>query len=558
MSTDGRHSTDNPFFGDNPQRAGRPVRVRIAPSPTGDPHVGTAYIALFNYVFARKHAGKFILRIEDTDQTRSTRASEDAILRALSWVGLQWDEGPDVGGPCAPYRQSERTEHYKQHAMALVERGAAYPCFATADELEAMRKEQIAAGKTPQYDRRYRSLPKDEAKARIERGDPYVIRLAMPLSGQTRFVDGLRGEIVIENATIDDQVLLKSDGFPTYHLANVVDDHMMGISHVIRAEEWIISTPKHIQLYQAFGWEPPQFLHMPLLRNPDKSKISKRKNPVSLDYYRDAGYFPEALLNFLALMGFAFGGDREKFTLREMIEVFDFVKVSPGEPVFDLQKLSWLNGLYLREMSDAELVERLRAWRLSDAYLLSLMKMLRERMERMDQFIPAASYFLTGDLDYSAPGLLDQLVPKGRDRSTTGQVLSQLCDHMEETIRGEWTHDALEAACRSFCEKIGWKTKELFMPIRIAVTGRTASPGLFDTLSAVGKDLTRRRLRQAAQALLSLATSAAPSAQPASGTAAPAPGKTPPAPGGKAPSAAAAKPVAAPAAGRVEQAEPKA
>ena len=284
----------------------------------------------------------------------------------------------------------------------------------------------------------------------------------------------------------------------------------MNIGHVIRAEEWIISTPKHIQLYRAFGWEPPQFLHMPLLRNPDRSKISKRKNPVSLDYYRDGGYFPEALLNFLALMGFAFGGDREKFTLSEMIDVFDFAKVSPGEPVFDLQKLSWLNGLYLREMSDADLVGRLRQWRLSDAYLLSLMGMLRERMERLDQFIPAASYFLTGDLDYS--GVLDQMVPKGRDRATAGQALGQLCDHLEEAIRGDWTHDALEAACRAFAEKIGWKTKELFMPIRVAVTGRGASPGLFDTLCAVGKDLTRRRLRLASQALLTAPVATVPTA----------------------------------------------
>jgi glutamyl-tRNA synthetase len=496
-------SSDNPFFGDNPKKSGRPVRVRIAPSPTGDPHVGTAYIALFNYVFAKKHGGQFLLRIEDTDQTRSTRASEDAILRALSWVGLTWDEGPDKGGPSAPYRQSERSAIYKEHALELIERGAAYPCFATAEELEAMRKAQIAAGKTPQYDRRYRSLPKQEGKARMAAGEPYVIRLAMPLDGQTRFFDGLRGEIVIENATIDDQVLLKSDGFPTYHLANVVDDHLMGISHVIRAEEWIISTPKHVQLYRAFGWEPPAFLHMPLLRNPDRSKISKRKNPVSLDYYRDAGFFPEALVNFLALMGFSYGGDREKFTVAEMIDVFDFAKVSPGEPVFDLNKLSWLNGLYLREMPSEELLRRLRSWRLSDEYLLRLLPLLRERMERLDQFIPSATFFLTGDLDYvGTPGALALLVPKGRDRTVTAQALTGLCDYLEETVRGDWTHDALEAACRGFAEQIGWKTKELFMAIRVAVTGRTASPGLFDTMLAVGKDLVRRRLRMAAQALL--------------------------------------------------------
>jgi glutamyl-tRNA synthetase len=510
VTADNPSIAHNPFFGDNPRSGDRPVRVRIAPSPTGDPHVGTAYIALFNYVFAQKHGGVFILRIEDTDQTRSTRASEDAILRALSWVGLQWNEGPDIGGPYAPYRQSERTEHYRSHALDLVERGAAYPCFATAEELEVMRKAQLAAGRTPQYDRRYRNLPKAEARARMQAGDPYVIRLAMPLTGQTRFFDGLRGEISIDNATIDDQVLLKSDGFPTYHLANVVDDHLMHISHVVRAEEWIISTPKHVQLYRAFGWEPPHFLHMPLLRNPDRSKISKRKNPVSLDYYRDAGYFPEALLNFLSLMGFAYGGDREKFTLTEMISVFDFAKVSPGEPVFDLQKLSWLNGLYLRELSNEELVKRLRTWRLSDAYLLQLMGMLRERMERLDQFIPAASFFLTGDLDYT--GVVDQLVPKGRERADTANVLSALCDHLEETVRGDWTHDALEAACRSFGEKVGWKTKELFMSIRLAATGRTASPGLFETLCAIGKDLTRRRLRQAAHALLAPPM---PSAKPA-------------------------------------------
>ena len=333
------------------------VRVRIAPSPTGDPHVGTAYIALFNYVFAKKQGGQFILRIEDTDQTRSTLASEEAILRALHWVGLQWDEGPDCGGPFGPYRQSERTALYQQHAQLLVEKGAAYRCFCTAERLEASRHTK---GKSSGYDRRCRYLTKEEVSDRLAAGDKYVIRLAMPLTGETRFFDGLRGDTQFANATIDDQVLLKSDGFPTYHLANVVDDHLMQISHVIRAEEWISSTPKHIRLYQAFGWKQPAFLHMPLLRNPDHSKISKRENPVSLDYYRDVGFFPEALLNFLALMGFAFGGDREKFTLAEMIEVFDWTKVSASGPVFDLQKLTWLNGLYLRELTPEALLSRLR------------------------------------------------------------------------------------------------------------------------------------------------------------------------------------------------------
>jgi len=477
-------------------------------------------------VFAKKHGGQFILRIEDTDQTRSTLASEEAILRALRWVGLQWDEGPDCGGPFGPYRQSERTAIYQQHSQALVDKGAAYRCFCSAERLEASRRARMAEGKSPGYDRLCRYLTKEEVSARLAAGDKYVIRLAMPLTGETRFFDGLRGDIVIDNATIDDQVLLKSDGFPTYHLANVVDDHLMQVSHVIRAEEWIISTPKHIQLYLAFGWEPPAFLHMPLLRNPDRSKISKRKNPVSLDYYRDAGFFPEALLNFLSLMGFAFGGDREKFTLSEMIEVFDWTKVSAGEPVFDLQKLTWLNGLYLHEMTPETLLTRLRAWRLSDEYLLKLIPLEKERIERMDQFIPAASFFLTGDLDYT--GIIPSLIPKNRDQLQTSQALSELTDFLEEQVRHGWTHDALEKACRDFCEKTGWKTKELFMPIRIAVTGRAASPPLFETMVAIGKDLTRRRLRLAAQALLTY-SAPVPAGTPAAAPAAPATKIPPPA-----------------------------
>ena len=321
------------------------VRVRIAPSPTGDPHVGTAYIALFNYVFAKKSGGQFILRIEDTDRARSTKDSEEAILRALKWIGLSWDEGPDVGGPHGPYRQSERADIYSAHAKLLIETKNAYRCFCTEARLQSLRAQQMAEKKQLGYDGNCRNLNQNEIESHLANNEPYVVRLAMPKEGVTIVHDGLRAAAPeYQNATIDDQVLLKSDGFPTYHLANVVDDHLMRITHVIRAEEWISSTPKHLQLYQAFGWERPRFYHMPLLRNSDKSKISKRKNPVSLDYYRDAGYLPEALLNFLGLMGFSFGGDREKFTLPEMIEAFDWSKVSTGGPVFDLAKLSWLTG----------------------------------------------------------------------------------------------------------------------------------------------------------------------------------------------------------------------
>jgi glutamyl-tRNA synthetase len=472
--------------------------VRIAPSPTGDPHVGTAYIALFNYVFAKQQGGQFILRIEDTDRTRSTVDSEQAILRALKWVGLSWDEGPDVGGPHAPYRQSERSAIYREHARILVEKRAAYPCFCSESRLEQLRAQQKAdKGAFQGYDGLCRRLPVDEARARVAAGEKHVIRLAMPKEGDIVIHDKLREPIIRQFAEFDDQVLIKSDGFPTYHLANVVDDHLMEITHVVRAEEWVSSTPKHIQLYRAFGWTPPEFVHMPLLRNADKSKISKRKNPVSLDYYRDAGFLPEALMNFLGLMGFSIGGDREKFTLDEMIREFAWDKVSLGAPVFDLEKLSWLNSLYIRELSIEQLLARLRAWRLSDEFLLKLLPLLRERMERLDQFIGSTTYFFSGDLD--PPPIAGEMIPKGRDAAQTASALSDLAELLDN-IR-PFNVEVLEPAVRGQAEKIGWKTKELFMAVRVAITGRAAAPPLFDTMSVIGKELVRRRLRNAAQVL---------------------------------------------------------
>jgi glutamyl-tRNA synthetase len=342
----------------------RPVRVRIAPSPTGDPHVGTAYIALFNYAFARQQGGSFVLRIEDTDQTRSRADSEQMILSSLRWLGLSWDEGPDVGGPFGPYHQSKRLDLYAQHVRQLVDRGRAYPCFCTAERLGELRVAQMADKLTPGYDRRCRTIDPAEAAGRADAGEPHTIRLAVPTEGSISFVDRLRGPVEIAVAQIDDQVLLKSDGFPTYHLANVVDDHLMEITHVIRAEEWISSTPKHVLLYDAFGWQAPEWIHMPLLRNQDKSKISKRKNPVSLVFYRDAGILPQAMLNFLGIMGWSFGGDREKFTLDEMVEVFSWDRVSLGGPVFNLEKLRWLNEKYIHELDFGQLADELYGWRL--------------------------------------------------------------------------------------------------------------------------------------------------------------------------------------------------
>lgn len=466
-----------------------PVRVRIAPSPTGDPHVGTAYIALFNYVFAKKHGGQFILRIEDTDRTRSTLDSEQAILRALRWVGLGWDEGPDVGGPCGPYRQSERTAIYKAEVAKLVASGAAYRCFCTAERLEQMRA--AAKGKSfVGYDGHCRAIASDESKRRAESGEAHVIRLAMPKTGETVFVDRLRGEVRFDNTQIDDQILLKSDGFPTYHLANVVDDHLMGITHVIRAEEWLSSTPKHVELYKAFGWQAPEWIHMPLLRNADKSKISKRKNPVSLDYYRAAGFLPEALLNYLGTMGWSIAGDREKFTLAEMIEVFTFDRMSLGGPVFDLVKLSAMNADYLRALDDAAIVARLRDWRLADGFLQQLVPLIRQRICRLDEFVPMTEFFFSGDLDYAA--VTKDLVGK-RTAKDVAECLFGLVEVLD--AQRDFSHAALEGVTRAYAGKIGWEPKELFMAVRMAASARKATPPLFETLTVLGRDLVRRRLR---------------------------------------------------------------
>jgi glutamyl-tRNA synthetase len=472
----------------------KPVRVRIAPSPTGDPHVGTAYIALFNYVFAKQQGGKFVLRIEDTDQTRSRSDSEQMIFDALHWIGLSWDEGPDVGGPYGPYRQSERGEHYARHAGVLLEAGKAYRCFCTEDRLAKVRLQQQAEKATLGYDRHCRDLDPGESLNRAAGGESHVVRLKVPTSGPIEFEDRLRGKVTRDAKEVDDQVLLKSDGMPTYHLANVVDDHLMEITHVIRAEEWISSTQKHVLLYQAFGWEPPQFIHMPLLRNSDKSKISKRKNPVSINYYRDVGILPQALLNFLGLMGWSFGGDREKFTLAEMTEVFSWDRMSLGGPVFDIDKLKWLNEKYIHELSYDDLADALISWRLNKDYLLKVLPLIRERIKKLDEIIPSTEYFFSGDLDYTAV-LPDMLIPD----VAPADIAKGLLDYVERfEARDGFSKEMLEEVARQWAEAVGWKTKHAFMLLRLAATGRKASPPLFETMNVLGKEITRRRMRQAA------------------------------------------------------------
>ena len=463
--------------------------TRIAPSPTGDPHVGTAYIALFNYAWARRNGGRFIVRIEDTDRARYVPGAEERILAALKWLVLSYDEGPDVGGPHGPYRQSERLPLYQKYAEELLKRGWAYRAFETPEELEQIRKEKGG------YDGRARNIPPEEAEERARRGEPHVIRLKVPRPGTTEVKDELRGVVVYDNQEIPDVVLLKSDGYPTYHLANVVDDHLMGVTDVIRAEEWLVSTPIHVLLYRAFGWEAPRFYHMPLLRNPDKTKISKRKSHTSLDWYKAEGFLPEALRNYLCLMGFSMPDGREIFTLEEFIQAFTWERVSLGGPVFDLEKLRWMNGKYIREvLSLEEVAERVKpflreaglSWE-SEAYLRRAVELMRPRFDTLKEFPEKARYLFTEDYPVSekAQRKLEEGLP----------LLKELYPRLR--AQEEWTEAALEALLRGFAAEKGVKLGQVAQPLRAALTGSLETPGLFEILALLGKERALRRLERA-------------------------------------------------------------
>jgi len=486
-----------------PTDSSAPIRVRIAPSPTGDPHVGTAYIGLLNFIYARQRGGQFVLRIEDTDQTRFVATSEQMIFDSLRWLGLAWDEGPDVGGPYGPYRQSERTPIYREYVEKLLASGHAYRSFETAEELEAMRKSQIAAKLPPRYNGAHRELPQAQIDAFLAEGRPYVIRLKVPVEGETSFRDELRGVVTFTHNNVDDQVLLKSDGFPTYHLANVVDDHLMRITDVIRAEEWISSTPKHVLLYNAFGWELPRFWHMPLLRNLDKSKISKRKNPVSLIYYRESGYLPQALLNFLGLMGGGMAQPTEQeivskginvkegdlFSLAEMLEKFDFKRISLGGPVFDLTKLKWMNGEYLRALSPEDFFQQLRAVVFSDDTLRRIVPLVQTRIETLAQFGDMADFFFKDDV---VPGP-EVFVPKKKTLEETVAFAAEQLAVLEAT---PFTVEDLEPALKKLGTEKEWSVKDNFMLLRAIVTGKTASPPLLESMIVFGKARSLDRVRR--------------------------------------------------------------
>ena len=485
-----------------------PIRVRIAPSPTGDPHVGTAYIGLINYIYARQRGGKFVLRIEDTDRARFVATSEQEIFNSLRWLDITWDEGPDVGGPYGPYRQSERTELYREHCELLLANGTAYRCFCTAEELEAARKQQIAAKLPPRYPGTCRHLSLESTEANLAAGKPFVVRMFVPphagdATTSTTFRDELRGDITFEHSNVDDQVLMKSDGFPTYHLANVVDDHLMHITDVIRAEEWISSTPKHVLLYRAFGWQLPRFWHMPLLRNLDKSKISKRKNPVSLIYYRQAGFLPEAMINFLGLMGGGMpestGPVAEKFTLADMVEHFDVKNIRLGGPVFDLTKLKWLNGEYIRALTPEKFYSALRETIFSDVYLTQIAALVQTRIETLGEFGNLTHFFFADDV-LPTPEIF---LPKKRTLEETLTFAAEQLTVLEAT---DWTHEALEPALKKLGEEKQWSVKENFMLLRAIITGSTMSPPLLESMVVFGKARSLDRMRRFLDAQKKLAT----------------------------------------------------
>ncbi len=481
-----------------------PVRVRVAPSPTGDPHVGTAYMALFNLAFARQQGGQFLLRIEDTDRARYVESSEQQIFDTLHWLGLDWDEGPDKGGPYAPYRQSERSSTYTQHVDRLLEAGHAYHCWCSTERLAQMREEQQKAKLPTGYDRLCVGRTRDERAQLDGFSEQPVVRMLVPDDAPLVFDDVIRGEVKAPRP--DDQVIVKADGFPTYHLANVVDDHEMGITHVVRGEEWISSTPKHVLLYDWLGWERPTFAHMPLLRNTDKSKISKRTNPAArLLWFQEQGYLPEALRNFLGLMGYSQSDGEEIFSFDDMVRDFDWGRVNTVGPVFDLDKLGWLNGHYVRELSVPDLAARItahlvRAGQLPPeptaeqrALIEAATPLVNERMQVLSEAESMLGFLLVAESEFRV------------DQDDAAKVLGPDARPVIEasiaalTALESWTHEDIEAALRTalLADGLGLKPKVAFGPVRVAVTGRRVSPPLFESLELLGRERSLERLRAA-------------------------------------------------------------
>jgi len=479
------------------------VRVRFAPSPTGFVHVGGLRTALFNYLFARQQQGKFILRIEDTDQSRFVEGAVENLIAVFDWLGLSFDEGPHVGGDFGPYVQSERLEIYRRHCERLLTAGQAYRCFCSPDELESMRAEQTKRGMVPMYDRRCRKLDVESSRRREEAGESCVVRLAVPLTGTISFSDLVRGDISFRADAIDDQVLLKSDGFPTYHLANVVDDHLMQVTHVIRGEEWLSSTPKHILLYQSFGWSIPAFAHLPLLLNPDRSKLSKRTADVAVEAYRDEGILPEVLLNFVALLGWHPKGEQEIFSVSELINEFDLARTGKAGAVFDITKLRWLNAEYLKRESDDELYGKIHPFFPRD--------FVQQHSESRLRF--AVTVLRAGAVTYaelarriedifSPTPMPDQEAIEHISSDSAQKLLVLLRDRLAEIPVGVWENyegigDAFKEVCKRTGDEVGVKGKELWQAVRARLTGRLHGPELAKLIAIWGRERVLHELNQA-------------------------------------------------------------
>ena len=474
-------------------------RVRFAPSPTGYLHVGGLRTALYNYLFSKKNNGTFVLRIEDTDRNRYVEGAVENLIQALKWAGLHFDEGPDAGGNYGPYMQSQRLDIYKKYSGELVAKGKAYYCFCTPERLQTLREEQEKQ-KLPQakYDKHCLHLSKEEVEKNLAAGIPKVVRLNVEPNHTIKFDDVIRDHVEFESNNVDDQVLIKSDNYPTYHLANVVDDHLMKITHVIRGEEWLSSTPKHVLLYDAFEWERPIFAHLPLLLNPDRSKLSKRQGDVAVEDYRDKGFLKEALINFVALLGWNAGDDKEFYYMNELVESFSLERVNKAGAVFDLQKLNWLNAEHLRKKSSEELLldlkleiqkSKFKDQNYSDEYLSLIIEAMKERVSFVKEFIENCTYF------YEAPTVYEQKAIEKNWKPETPEQLKKLNSEFYKLSNP--TKEDFEHALSKASEDLNIGKGKLIHPLRLAVSGQSTGPGMFDLLFILGKDEVVKRIETA-------------------------------------------------------------
>jgi glutamyl-tRNA synthetase len=484
----------------------KPVRVRVAPSPTGRTHLATGRVALYNYAFARQHGGQFILRIEDTDQKRYVPGAEEEMMRSLRWLGLDWDEGPDVGGPFAPYYQTARREIYQDHARRLIESGHAYFCFCTPQRLEQVRREQQARKENPRYDGFCRRIAPAEADRRVGAGEPHVVRFKVPEEGSITVRDYLRGDITVDNRNLDDFILVKSDGLAVYHLAAMVDDHLMEISHVLRGSEWLSTLPLHAHIIRAFGWEEPVFAHLSLFLKPSgKGKMSKRDtaqamqdgHSIFIGDMAELGFLPEAVLNWIALMGWSYDDRTEFFTLSDIVEKFSLDKLNPSPSAINFAKLDHFNGLHIRALPLDDLACRVKpyletaGYRVDEAKLRQIVPIIRERLVTLDDVIPMAGFFFQDEV-HPRP---EELVGKGLGPAESAAAARQALQFLEGLP--EITPETAEEPLRLLAEQLGLKPGQLFGILRVAVTGQTVSPPLFESMAIIGKEKVLERLRQA-------------------------------------------------------------